>query len=122
MPISTFLNGSTPLRLRGAAWLALSETGMIGAGSIVDDAGGGGITVWTFGGTIPCRVDPLAGNERLVASRLSDESTHLLTVPPNTAVTTASRFAVQGGGTFEITAVRESTGEMLRVFEAVEVS
>lgn len=122
MPLGTFLSGRTPLQLRGAAWLALSDTGMIGAGSIVDDVGGGGMTVWTYAGTIPCRVDPLAGNERLVASRISDESTHLLTVPPNTALTTASRFAIVGGGTFEVTAVRDSTDEILRSFEAIKVS
>jgi len=122
MPIGTFLNGSTPMQLRGAAWLALSDEGRVGSGTIVDDGGGGGTTTWAYGGTIPCRVDPLAGDERIAALKLSDRSTHLITVPPNTAMTTASRFALLAGGTFEVTAVRSRTGELLRFFEAVQVS
>lgn len=122
MPIGTFLNGSPVTQLRGLAWLALSDEGQVGEGAVTDDGGGGGATVWTYGATVACRIDALAGDERMAASKLSDRSTHLITVPPETAMTAASRFVITGRGTFEVTAVRDSTDELMRFFEAVEVS
>jgi head-tail adaptor len=122
MPLATFLNGGTITTLRGLSWLALSDSGRVGAGTMVGDTGGGATTTWTYGGTIPCRVDPLSGRELLTAGRISDRSTHLITVPPGTGVTTSNRFAVTGRGTFEITAVQDRTGELVRSLEAVKVS
>lgn len=122
MPLSTFLNDIVPTQLRGLAWLALSDTGQVGAGSIVSDSGGGGTASWTYGGTIPCRLDPLTGDEGVVGSRLHDRSTHLITVPVGTAVDGEDRFVVAGRGTFEITAVRERTGAALLPLEAAEIS
>jgi hypothetical protein len=121
MPISTFLNGGTITQLRGAAWLALSDLGQVGAGTVSDDGGGGGTAAWAYGGTVPCRLDPITSNESLMAGRVSDRSTHLITVPPNLTVLTSNRFAITGRGTFEVTAVRERTGEQLRFIEAVEI-
>jgi hypothetical protein len=46
----------------------------------------------------------------------------VITVPAGTSVSTSNRFLITGRGTFEVTAVRERTGEFARVFEAVEVS
>jgi len=109
-------------QLRGLAWLALSDVGQIGDGTVTDDTGGGGTTVWSYGSDIPCRIDPMAGNEQLVASRLSDRSTHLITIPPEIPITTANRFVITGRGTFEVTAVQDRTGELMRFFEAVQVS
>jgi head-tail adaptor len=122
MPLGTFLNGGTITTLRGLSWLALSDSGRVGAGTIVGDTGGGATTTWTYGGTIPCRVDPLSGRELITAGRISDRSTHLITVPPGAGVTTSNRFAVTGRGTFEITAVQDRTGELVRSLEAVKVS
>lgn len=121
-PLSTFLNGGTATQLRGLAWLSLSDGGRVGSGTIVSDTGGGGTAAWTYGGTISCRLDPLTGDEGVVASRIHDRSTHLITVPVGTTVTHNSRFEVIGRGTFEITAIRERTAEWARFLEATEIS
>jgi head-tail adaptor len=122
MGLSTFLATGDVSQLRGLAWLSLADVGHVGAGTIVDDAGGGGTTTWAYSGTIPCRVDPLAGTESLVAGRLSDRSTHLLTVPQNTVVTVANRFQIVGGSTYEITAIRDATQAPLLFAEVVAIT
>lgn len=121
MPLSTFLNGRSYTTLRGAAWLALSETGHVVAGSVTDDGGGGGSATWTAGSSVPCRIDPLYGRgEGVVAARISERSTHAVTLPPNMVVDAGQRFAIDGRGTFEITAVRERTSEFTRTIEVAE--
>jgi len=125
MPLSTFLNGGTATQLRGLLWLSLSDTGSVGTLTSTSDAGGGASSMWAFGASVPCRVDPVSSSgddEVPVAGRLSDRSTHVITVPAGTSVSIANRFSVSGRGTFEVTAVRERTGEWARFFEAVEVS
>jgi hypothetical protein len=122
MGLASFLNGGTVSQLRGAAFLALSDTGQVGGGSITDDAGGGGTVSYTYGAAVPCRIDPLAGDERVVGARVSERSTHLLTLAPWTPINASDRFQVAGRGTFEVTAVREQTAEPLRFVELVEVS
>lgn len=122
MPIGTFLNGGTITQLRGLAWLALSDVGQRGTVTVTSDTGGGGSQVWNYAGTVPCRVDPLADFEGIIASKLSDRSTHLVTVPPGIAITPRDRFAITGRGTFEVTSVHTTTGEALRFFEVVQVS
>jgi head-tail adaptor len=124
MGLSTFLNGGTAVQLRGLAFLALSETGNVGAGTIVSDSGGGGTASWTYGGTIPCRIDPIGdrGDSRMTGGRIDERSTHVITVPFGTPVASANRFAITGRGTFEITAAREQTAEMVTFFEVIEAS
>lgn len=124
MPLSTFLNGGTATQLRGLQWLALSDVGNVGAGTVVSDGGGGGTASWVYGSSIPCRVDPLndRGIGSVIAGRIDERTTHLITVPAGTDVPAASRFAVSGRGTFEVTAVPERTAEWTRVFEVVEIS
>lgn len=122
MPLGTFLNGINPTRLRGLQAIVLSDIGNVGTLTSTDDAGGGASQAWAYGSDIPCRVDPLGGDESVVAGRLDDRSTHLITVPARTDVDTNDRFQVTGQGTFEVTAVRSRTGEWTRVFETVQVS
>ena len=122
MGLTTFLNGGTISQLRGLAWLALSDNGRIGAGSVTDDAGGGATIAWNYGGTIPCRVDPLTDYEQTQAGRINDRSTHLVTVAPYTPITVRNRFQVINGGTFEVTAVNTTTAEPLRTFEVVQIT
>lgn len=105
---------------RGLIREALRESGWTVDSTIVDDGGGGGTTVSVTGGTVRCRIDSLAGGEGYVADRISDRSTHLITLPPETAVTTEMKFQIDGRGTYEVTAVREHTGELSTVVEAVE--
>ncbi len=122
MALATFLNGRTPSQLRGVAWLGLSATGQVGSVGTTDDGGGGATQTWSYGTSIACRIDPLAGSERIVASKLSDRSTFLITTPPGVTVGIADRFRFTNGGTFEVTAIRSRTAEPLTFFEAVQVS
>jgi hypothetical protein len=59
MGISTFLDGQTPSQLRGLLWLSLSDLGQRGTATLTDDSGGGGQAYWTYGSSIPCRIDPI---------------------------------------------------------------
>lgn len=118
----TFLDGRSFTQLRGAAFISLSETAQILAGTVTSDTGGGGTTTWTPGGTIPCRVDTLSDTEQLMAGRISDRSMYLISLPPQQPVTVANQIAVTGRGTFEVTALRDHTGDGLRLVEATEAS
>ena len=109
MPLSTFLDGRVPTRLRGIRWLALSDTGNVLSAASTSDTGGGVTQVWSAGGTVVCRIDPLSGREGVTAGKISDQATHLVTVPPGTVVSTNNRFAITGRGTFDIHAVRDRT-------------
>lgn len=107
---------------RGLITEALTESGYTISGTVVSDGGGGGSVTAVNGGTVACRIDSLGsqGDESPVANRISDRSTHLITLPPGSSVTTDDKFYVIGRGTYEVTAVREHTGEFSTVFEAVE--
>ena len=105
---------------RGLITEALTESGYTISGTVVSDGGGGGSVTAINGGTVACRIDSLSGSEGEVAARINDRSTHLLTLPPGSTVTTEDQFYVIGRGTYEVTAVREHTGEFSTVFEAVE--
>lgn len=117
MSLLTALKDTPPTR--GLASSALTESANVLGGSIVDDGGGGGTFSVTTGGTIPCRIDTLAGSEREIANRISDRSTHLVTLPANTAITTTNDLAIAGRGTFEVTAVQEHSNEPIRFVEVV---
>jgi hypothetical protein len=120
MPIHTFLDGGTINQLRGLAWMTLSETGnVLGRGTVTDDVGGGATYGYLTSDDIPCRIDALGGGEGEDADRLSDRTTHLILCAPFTGMERVDRFAIDGRGTFEITAVRERTAEWIRVLEAV---
>lgn len=118
MPFGTFLDGRA--HGRGLLWLRLTDTGYVLAGAAVDDGGGGATQTWTAGSAVPCRVDPLTGREEMTAGQVDDRSTHLITVPADTTISSRERFAIDNRGTFEITAVRERTAEWARRFEAVQ--
>jgi SPP1 family predicted phage head-tail adaptor len=119
-PISTTLHDVTPTRLRGLTFLALSEVGHISRGTVTDNQGGGGSVSYATVGTVACRVDPLGGGEGLIADRIDERTTHRITVPPETNVTSKDRFTVVGTGTFEVTAVHARTDEQVRILEATE--
>ena len=121
MPLTTFLDGRPATQLRGLMWLALSDVGHVVTQVSADDAGGGVTQVWTAGTAIPCRVDDLAGGEGVSAGRISDQSTHTILVQPDVVPSPIDRFAIDGKGTFEITAVRNRTRDWAQVLEAVQV-
>jgi len=123
MPTTTFLNGRTDYTtLRGGAFVMLSEIGYIVSGSVTSDQGGGGTITWSQGGTaVPCRVDAMGGGEALMGAKISEQTTHVITVPASAVVTPANRFAITNRGTFEITAVPEQTAQFLQTLEAVQI-
>jgi hypothetical protein len=122
MPLSTFLNGVAPNQLRGAAWLALSDVGQIGAPGLIADDGGGGVAItWVYSGTIPCRIDPLSSGSGITGGQIDERSDHMVTVPPGVGVTAANRFLIDGRGTFEVTATRERTAQQTQVFEVLKI-
>lgn len=125
MALATFLNGGTATQLRGVAWLALSETGYLVTRAGTSDGGGGGSFVWSAGTAgVPCRVDPIGdrSDASMVAGRIDERTTHIVTVPYGTNVGEPARFAVAGRGTFEVTAVRERTAAPTQIFEVLEIS
>lgn len=120
MPLSTFLNGRPPTR--GLIWLGLSDTATIIAGTVASDSGGGVTQTWAVTGTVDCRIDPLSGGRNGVTGGAIDErSTHVVTVPSDTAVGVANRVAIAGRGTYEVTAVRDRTDQLTQVFEVLSV-
>lgn len=120
MPISTSLHDNVPTTLRGLRFLALSETGYVLRGTVTDNQGGGASSSYGTVGTVDCRVDPVGGRETVIANRIDERTTHLITVPPQTNVAAEDRFQISGIGDFEITAVQVRTDEQVRLLEAVE--
>jgi hypothetical protein len=146
MSLGTSLYDSVPTRLRGLAFLSLSDTGHVLTRTMVDSRGtvmvggtwggsqgtvyfpgtgtagtftGGQVETFTAGTAIPCRVDPMGGEEGTVANRIDERTTHRITVPPQTVVSARDRFSTTAG-TYEITAVRTRTQEPVRILEATE--
>lgn len=127
-PLSTFLNGSPPIR--GVLWLGLSETGRVLIRGTVSDGGGGltetytpaGTLAWTDSTNFACRIDVISGTEGQTANRISDRSTHIVTL--NTggtiAISLEDDLQIQNRGRYEITAIREHTGESSRQFEVTD--
>jgi hypothetical protein len=119
--ISTFLNGQTPTQLRGLMWLALSDLGQVGSGTITDDSGGGGTATWSYGGTVACRIDPILPSSRITGGAIDERSTHVVHVPTGTTVLPQNRFLIAGRGTFEVTATTEQTAELSSSFEVIQL-
>lgn len=122
-PRAAFFDAGTPTTyLRGLQMLAFTDNGHVGTSTITDDSGGGAAAAWNYGGTIPCRIDPLGGDERITGARLSERSTHVVIAPAETVVAATNRFRIDNRGTYEVTAVQKRTGEFARFFEVVEVT
>lgn len=116
-PLFSSVGTADFVQLRGLAWAALSETGLVRRGTVTDDSGGGGSLAFNTVGTYPCRVDPFGSRSGVFGGRVDERTTHIITLPPDTDVTEADRFRV-GSTDFEITAVRERTNEAVRELEA----
>lgn len=144
--IGTTLYDTVPTRLRGLAFLSLSDVGQVHLRTMADARGtvvvggswggsqgtvyfpgtttagtfsGGQVETFTAGDEIPCRVDPMGGREGEVGGRIDERTTHRITVPPQTEVSARDRFSTTAG-TYEITAVRTRTQEPVRILEATE--
>jgi hypothetical protein len=123
MPLGVFTNGREPGRLRGLLMLALTDSGTVLTRVSADDAGGGVTQTWgTLTEGVPCRVDPVGGSGRsVVADRVDERSTHVVTAPPGVRVTADDRFVISGRGTFEVTATRDRTAEHASRFEVLRI-
>jgi hypothetical protein len=138
MSISTFLDYPPN---RGILWLSLTDSGRFLVRGTASDSGGGvtetyapaGTAVWTAGTIYPCRIDALGGGEGEVAERVSDRSTHVVTIAAGTIAgsaivgsryypvySTDNDFQIQDRGRYEITALREHTGDMAARFEVTD--
>jgi head-tail adaptor len=121
VPISTFLNGRDPSRLRGLQFLALSDVAVITRRTSTSDSGGGASQSWAAIGTAPCRVYPAtAAPGRIVAGALDENTTHYCRLPAGTDVTAPDRIVVSGRGTFEVTLATTRTGEVSRLVEVMQ--
>jgi len=109
------------MSLRGLQFWAMPDRGWHLRGTFVSDGGGGGTATYVSGGTVFCRIDPLAraGNEEVTGGRLSDRSTHRVTAEPTVVIDNADRFEIANRGVYEVTAVHDRTGELTKVFEVV---
>lgn len=103
---------------RGIEWY-MPQTANVNAETFTSDSGGGATSTITPGTDTPCRLDALGGDEGEVAARISDRSTHLLTLPAGTAVTTDQTISIDGLGTWEVVAVRSYPDELTRAVEVV---
>jgi hypothetical protein len=126
MSITTFLDYPPK---RGVLWLGLSDTGRFLVRGTASDGGGGqtqtytpaGTAAWSATTNVLCRIDALGGGEGEVAERVSDRSTHVVTLAAGTAVLSLDNdFQIQNRGRYEITALRQHTGEMATRFEVTD--
>jgi hypothetical protein len=91
-------------------------------------SGGGGQT-WAFPDShvVPCRLSPIAGGEdtgsiQTGPKKISDLTTHMLTIPHDTVIAHEDRVVVNGD-TYEVTYVRRRpTWEVSRRVELREVA
>jgi head-tail adaptor len=120
-PLTTFLNGRDPERLRGVMFLALSEVAVIQTRTATSDVGGGASHVWANTGTVECRVDPVGGGPGNLANRIDERSSHIVTVPPYADVTSGQRVTIANRGTYEITQTHERTAANVERFEVMQL-
>lgn len=120
----TLIEDTELASMRGTAAQALDGTAVFQRKAWVSDGGGGGTTTWSAGGTVPCRLAPIATGgkeaESVTAGRLSADSQVLFTFPAETDVGHEDQI-VYGGGTFSVTAIRLRSVELTRRVEAKEV-
>ena len=125
-PITTFLDYPPT---RGVLWLSLTDTGRWLVRGTASDGGGGvtetytpaGTAAWNTTTNVDCRIDVIGGGEGEVAERVSDRSTHIVTLAAGTApLSTDNDFQIQNRGRYEVTAIREHTGEMATQFEVTD--
>jgi head-tail adaptor len=103
----TLLTDAELTSMRATASQALPGTAVIQSQSFASDGGGGGSLTWAAGGTVDCRLAPLGGTEREIADRISSDADYIVTLPYDASVTTNSRLIINGGGTFNVEAIRD---------------
>jgi hypothetical protein len=83
----------------------------------VSDGGGGTTTTYQDAGELPCRIGPAGGGETgSPGSIIDDRTTHVVTLEALAAVTSRDRLE-HAGTTYEVTAVRTRSLELVRRVE-----
>lgn len=114
----TFLRDRPPFR--GLAFTSLRGTAEITRGTFAQTGGGEAVRTMGTAATVRCRLSELSGGEAETAGQIVDRSTHLLVLPAGTDVRASDQAIVVGRGTWEVTAVRQADGELVRKVEVVE--
>ena len=123
MPLTTFLNERTPIRLRGLQFAAFNDVAVIQGRASTSDIGGDATTAWNTKGTAVCRVYPVTmrGKGGLVGDRLNERSTHFCAMPLGTDITPSDRVVIAGRGTFEVTLALDTTSAFTTRVEVIQV-
>ena len=100
------LSASDLASARAALEESLPDIAIIKNPSWVSDGRGGGTTTFTAAGTVPCRISPLTGDERVEGERISTDSESMVTAPFDAAVESDSVLDIQSR-LFAVTSVRE---------------
>lgn len=103
---------------RSDANLLLPSSARVVTRPIASDGGGGQITgAPAYGATVAARIVVIGGGESGTGGgrvtrgdRVSDRTTHILTLPAGTAIEESNEIEVDGA-LYEVTAVRKRTGE-----------
>lgn len=111
-------------QIRSDAQELLQSTCQIFARTTAQSGGGGVTESWNPGADIPCRIAPISARERRAAgSRISDESTHVVTLPAYTEIEATSRLQIDGAGGYSVTGIRtREFDEMVRRVEVRELT
>lgn len=107
-------------RMRAAAGLFLPETATVLTHGQASDGGGGRSSTYTPSVTVPARLAHAGGGETgTQGDRISDETTHIITLPAGTQVTESDRIRI-GTTDYDITAIRQASYEVTRRVEVKE--
>lgn len=85
---------------------SLPDMAVINTPARVSDGGGGGTTTFTASGTVPCRIMPVSGNERIEGARLNADTEYLVTTTYDAAIEADSVLEIDSR-TFSVTSVGE---------------
>ena len=109
--------------IRDDAEELLPSTATILTYARTSDGAGGFRSTYVPQGSVPCRLSPIGGGETgKPGGRVSERTTHMVTVPAETVIEEKDRLQV-GGAVYEITLVRKRPGlEFTRRIEVREAT
>lgn len=118
----SLLSGAQLSGMRNLFRQMLPDECVIQRRTVASDGGGGSTESWSDHLTAPCRIAPIGGGEDgQAASRVSEETTHLVTLPAYTDVIEVDRIVI-GDQAFDVTLVRKrGTWELSRRVEVREL-
>ncbi len=108
--------------MRTTAGSALPDSAVIQSQAWSSDGGGGGSQTWTAGGTVACRLAPIATagqDEGETGERIAADAQFVITLPFDAGVTTNSRI-ITNGGTFNVESIRDRSYELTTRVEVVK--